>query len=163
MWKELRCIFAPIQHFNENTTQTCLTFLTSAKIVSPKMKCGRHIQYQNVAQIPKNFLCFYMSSAFHFEDRQSSRRTRFTYIPMYITYLRKYVITYLVQKHMLGVGQGFGYNHTLFWCQWLLMDENYFPGWSLNMGSTCLEHKPGQHRQNPGQKRSHFSMMLHMQ
>ena len=42
---------------------------------------------------------------------------------------------------MLGVGQGFGYNHALFWCQWLPMDETNLLGWSLNMTSTCLEHK----------------------
>ena len=35
----------------------------------------------------------------------------------------------------------FGYNHALFWCQWLPMDESYFLGWSLNMTSTSLEHK----------------------
>ena len=39
------------------------------------------------------------------------------------------------------VCQGFSYNHALFRCQWLFMDEIYFLGWSLNMTSTCLEHK----------------------
>ena len=34
-----------------------------------------------------------------------------------------------------------GYYHALFWCQWLPMDENYLLRWSLNMKSTCLEHK----------------------
>ena len=28
-----------------------------------------------------------------------------------------------------------------FWCQWLCMDETNLLGWSLNMTSTCLEHK----------------------
>ena len=45
------------------------------------------------------------------------------------------------QNPMLGTGQGFGYNHALFWCQWLPMDETNLLGWSLNMTSTCLEHK----------------------
>ena len=31
------------------------------------------------------------------------------------------------------VGCPFSYNHALFWCQWLPMDENYFLRWSLNM------------------------------
>ena len=39
------------------------------------------------------------------------------------------------------VCQGFSYNHALFRCQWLFMDEIYFLGWSLNMTSTCLEHR----------------------
>ena len=42
---------------------------------------------------------------------------------------------------MLGVGQGFSYNHALFWCHWLPMNENYFLKWSLDMTSTSLEHK----------------------
>ena len=32
-------------------------------------------------------------------------------------------------------------NHALFRFQWLFMGEIYFLGWSLNMASTCLEHK----------------------
>ena len=50
-------------------------------------------------------------------------------------------LTVTFQNNMLGVSLGFSYNHALFWCQWLSIDENYFLGWSLKMTSTCLEHK----------------------
>ena len=42
---------------------------------------------------------------------------------------------------LLNFGEEFSFNHALFWCHWLPMDENYFLGWSLDMTSTCLEHK----------------------
>ena len=45
------------------------------------------------------------------------------------------------QFHMLGVGQEFSRRNALFWCHRLPMYENYFLGWSLDMTSTCLEHK----------------------
>ena len=45
------------------------------------------------------------------------------------------------QFHMLGVGQEFSCRNIFFWCQRLPMYENYFLGWSLDMTSTCLEHK----------------------
>ena len=50
-------------------------------------------------------------------------------------------LTLMLQNNMLGVHLGFSYNHALFWCQWLSMDEINLLGWSLNMTSTCLEHK----------------------
>ena len=50
-------------------------------------------------------------------------------------------LTVTFQNNMLGVSLGFSYNHALLWCQWLSIDENYFLQWSLNMTSTCLEHK----------------------
>ena len=56
-------------------------------------------------------------------------------------YRNQYSSAQRFQNPMLGTGQGFGYNHALFWCQWLPMDETNLLGWSLNMTSTCLEHK----------------------
>ena len=50
-------------------------------------------------------------------------------------------LTVTFQNNMLGVGSGFSYNQALFSWQRLPMDEKYFLGWSLNMTSTCLEHK----------------------
>ena len=69
-------------------------------------------------------------------------------------------LTVTFQNNMLGVGLGFSYNHALFWCQWLSIDENYFLRWSLNMTSTCLEHKTRITSEFRIEKKSHFGMLL---
>ena len=41
-----------VAFFSEMTTLTCLTFLTSAKIVSPKVKCQRHVINRKLSSHP---------------------------------------------------------------------------------------------------------------
>ena len=47
-----------VAFFSEMTTLTCLTFLTSAKIVSPKVKCGRHVKNTKFSLDPKQPFLF---------------------------------------------------------------------------------------------------------